>query len=315
MNELFEACKILQDLGFPTAQTNERSGRTLLALAQVKTGTPWANAQNPLMGVRAIMDWMRNELRHFVAENTRETIRRQTLHQFVDAGLVIYNEDDPTRPTNSSLNNYKLNDKALALLRSFGKEEYGALLGEYLNLAPSLAETYRANREKERIKISLPSGLETSLGAGGQNVLMKAMLYDFCEYFVPNGEVIYIGDADSKMVHFDEGRLLQLGVQVDGHGKMPDLIVYQADKNWLFLLEAASSHGPVDAKRQRELEHLFQGSHAGLVYVSCFPDRAVMRKFLADLAWETEVWLASDPTHMIHLNGDRFLGPYDRQEV
>ena len=52
------------------------------------------------------------------------------------------------------------------------------------------------------------------------------------------------------------------------------------------------------------------GSSAGLVYVSCFPDRDVMRKFLADLAWEAEAWCASDPAHMIHLNGDKFLGPH-----
>ena len=89
------------------------------------------------------------------------------------------------------------------------------------------------------------------------------------------------------------------------------LVVYQPSRNWLFLMEAASSHGPVDAKRHGELAKLFGESTAGLVYVSCFPDRGTMRKFLTELAWETEAWCASDPTHMIHLNGDKFLGPYD----
>ena len=101
-----------------------------------------------------------------------------------------------------------------------------------------------------------------------------------------------------------------LDITVDHHGKLPDLVVYQPSKNWLFLMEAASSHGPVDAKRHDELSALFADCTAGLVYVSCFPDRATMRKFLTDLAWETEVWNADEPTHMVHLNGERFLGPY-----
>ena len=92
---------------------------------------------------------------------------------------------------------------------------------------------------------------------------------------------------------------------------MPDLIVYQPDKNWLFLMEACSTHGPIDNSRYTELESLFGGSSAGLVYVSCFPDRQVLRKFLADLAWETEAWVAEEPTHLMHLNGTRFLGPYN----
>jgi hypothetical protein len=74
--------------------------------------------------------------------------------------------------------------------------------------------------------------------------------------------------------------------------------------------EAASSHGPVDAKRHSELAELFAGSSVGLVFVSCFPDRRDMRKYLADIAWETEVWCADNPTHLIHFNGQRFLGPY-----
>lgn len=138
------------------------------------------------------------------------------------------------------------------------------------------------------------------------------MVEDFCAYFVPGGEILYVGDADEKLATFERDRLAELGVVVDEHGKMPDLVVYQASKNWLFLMEAASTHGPVDHIRYSELSRMFAGSSAGVVYVSCFPNRSIMRRFLGDLAWETEVWLASDPTHMIHLNGDRFLGPHPR---
>lgn len=310
MTRIDEARAILRALGFDSARSNERSARTLLALAQLNEQSDWSEASNPRLGVRAILDWIRDELSFPVAENTRETYRRQTLHQFRDAGFVILNEDDPARPTNSSLNNYKLTDDAVEVLRAFGTPKVESVVEDYLEKLPGLLALYRAERDLTRIPVTLPGGVEVTLGAGGQNVLLKRMIDDFCAYFIPGGEVLYIGDADSKLMHFDEKKLAALGVTVDTHGKLPDLVVYQADKNWLFLMEAASSHGPVDAKRYGELTALFAGSTAGLVFVSCFPDRAIMRKFLADLAWETEAWCASDPTHMIHLNGDKFLGPH-----
>ena len=266
-----------------------------------------------MLGVRAILDWIRNQLGHEVAENTRETYRRQTLHQFRDAGFIIYNEDNPGRPTNSKDTNYRLNPQALEVIRKYGTPEFEVAVSEYLVEAPGLLSIYQAARQLTRIPVTLPGGIELSLGGGGQNVLIKQMIVDFCAYFTPGGEVLYIGDADEKFRHFEESKLASLGVSVDLHGKLPDLVVYLPQRNWLFLMEAASSHGPVDAKRHGELQALFADSTAGLVYVSCFPDRATMRKFLTDLAWETEAWCASDPTHMIHLNGERFLGPYEAQ--
>lgn len=137
------------------------------------------------------------------------------------------------------------------------------------------------------------------------------MVEDFCSYYAQGGQILYLGDADSKWAVSEEVKLKELGVTFDQHGKMPDLVVYLPDKNWLVLLEAASSHGSVDAKRHSELTKLFKGATPGLVFVSCFPTRAEMRKYLADIAWESEVWCADSPTHLIHFNGERFLGPYD----
>ncbi|PSK93621.1 type II restriction enzyme [Murinocardiopsis flavida] len=310
MTRLDEAREILNAFGFDKARSNERSGRTLLALAHLDEGSEWADATNPMLGVRAILDWIRDRLGHEIAENTRETYRRQTLHQFRDAGFIIYNDDDPSRATNSKDNNYRLNPEAVGVIRKYGTPEFVDAIAEYLAAAPGLLSMYQAARTMTRIPVTLPGGVDLTLGGGGQNVLIKQMIDDFCGFFIPGGEVLYIGDADEKLMHFDEQKLASLGVTVDTHGKLPDLVVYQHEKDWLFLMEAASSHGPVDAKRHGELQALFAGSTAGLVYVSCFPDRTTMRKFLADLAWETEAWCASDPTHMIHLNGERFLGPY-----
>lgn len=310
MSTVQESQDILRAFEFDRKRTNETSARTLLALAGLDESSTWADATNERMGVRYILDWMRGPLRHPIAENSRETIRRFVLHQFVDAGFCLYNDDDPARPTNSSKNNYRLNPEALLTIKLYGTPDFAPAVEEYLAEVGSLTVKYQAARDLARIPVTTPTGEVFTLKGGGQNILIKEMVENFCAYFVPGGEILYVGDAVDKLATFERDRLASLGVVVDEHGKMPDLVVYQASSNWLFLMEAASTHGPVDHIRYSELSRMFADSSAGIIYVSCFPNRSVMRRFLADLAWETEVWLASDPTHMIHLNGDRFLGPY-----
>ena len=310
MSTVQESQDILRAFEFDRKRTNETSARTLLALAGLDESSTWADATNERMGVRYILDWMRGPLRHPIAENSRETIRRFVLHQFVDAGFCLYNDDDPARPTNSSKNNYRLNPEALLTIKLYGTPDFAPAVEEYLAEVGSLTVKYQAARDLARIPVTTPTGEVFTLKGGGQNILIKEMVENFCAYFVPGGEILYVGDADDKLATFERDRLASLGVVVDEHGKMPDLVVYQASSNWLFLMEAASTHGPVDHIRYSELSRMFADSSAGIIYVSCFPNRSVMRRLLADLAWETEVWLASDPTHMIHLNGDRFLGPY-----
>ena len=92
---------------------------------------------------------------------------------------------------------------------------------------------------------------------------------------------------------------------------MPDVVIYHVKKKWLVLIEAVTSHGPVDGKRRDELKRLFRRLQGGLVFVTAFLDRAAMVKYLGDISWETEVWVADAPSHMIHFNGEQLLGPYE----
>ncbi|NME90475.1 BsuBI/PstI family type II restriction endonuclease [Corynebacterium stationis] len=310
MAKLEEAQDLLVKLGFDKKRTNEISGRTLLSLAQLNSDSEWSEAQNPRLGVRAMMDWMRTELDYPIAENSRETVRRFVLKQFVEAGFCLHNDDDPTRPTNSSKNVYRLSDEALRVVRAYKSSKVETEISMYLSRKGTLKERYAAARELSRFDLVLPDGVNLSLKTGGQNGLIKDMVELFCPQFIPNGKVLYIGDADNKWVVYDKETFRSLGIVLEEHGKMPDLVVYQPDKNWLFLMEACTTHGPVDHWRYGELNRLFGSSTAGLVLVSCFPDRATLRRFIPDLAWETEAWVAEEPTHMLHLNGSRFLGPY-----
>lgn len=305
-----EAQQVLRELNFDAERYNERSALVLLSLLDLVPERAWSDAENPKLRTVEIIDWLRAHYGKDYKPNTRETIRRQTLHQFVDAALVVLNPDDPRRPINSPKSCYQIEPRALELLRTHGLTGWGERVRRYLDEAPGLQAHYAKARKLEMVPVTLVGGRAVELTPGGQNALLKQIIEEFCSRWTPGAQVLYIGDAGKDDPVFEKGRLAELGVELDKHGKFPDLIVYLPGRNWLVLMEAASSHGPVDAKRHRELQALFERSIAGLVYVSCFPSRAEMRKYLADIAWETEVWCADNPSHLIHFNGERFLGPY-----
>lgn len=306
-----EARSVLRSLNFDRERCNERSALVLLALLDLLPDRPWAEATSPMLRTVQIMEWLRTVYDKDYKPNTRETIRRFTLHQFAEGALVVQNPDAPDRPINSPKWCYQVSPRALMVLRQFGSSDFSDRLKEYLEEVPGLKAEYDRVRKLHRIPITLPDGSLATLSPGGQNILIKQMIECFCGYYTPGGHVLYVGDADEKWMVVAEDELTNLGVRVNSHGKMPDLVVHLPDRNWLVLLEAATSHGPVDSKRRAELQSLFDGSTAGLVYVSCFPSRDEMRKYLHQIAWETEVWCADNPTHLIHFNGERFLGPYD----
>ena len=305
-----EAHQILISLGLLRAQHNERSALCLLALLNLIPSKTWEQAENPLVGITPIMDWSREHYRQEYAPNTRETFRRQTMHQFVDAGIALYNPDKPDRPVNSPKAVYQIAPTVLTLLRSFGATEWHDNLTTYLSLSQTLAASYAMEREQNRIPMQIAPGKEITLSPGEHSELIRAIVEDFGPRFAPGSMLVYAGDTGDKWGYFDAVLLTELGVDVDSHGKMPDVVLYFVERNWLLLVESVTSHGPVDGKRHAELAKLFAGSTAGLVYVTAFPNRSIMGRYLGEIAWETEVWVADAPSHLIHFNGVRFLGPY-----
>lgn len=306
---------VIAALGMPLAQQNERSALTLLALLNLTPGKAWADADNPPMGITPIMDWVREHYGKEYAPNTRETFRRQTMHQFCDAGIVLYNPDKPDRPVNSPKAVYRIEPATLALLRTFGTPAWQANLAVYLSGRGTLLARYAREREQERIPVEIAPGKEITLSPGEHSELIRAIIEEFVPRFAPGSVLVYAGDTGDKWGYFDAPLLAGLGVDVDPHGKMPDVVLHFVAKNWLLLVEAVTSHGPVDGKRHDELARLFAGSSAGLVYVTAFPDRTSMGRYLGEIAWETEVWVADAPSHLIHFDGLRFLGPYPADEA
>ena len=306
-----EALEIIEALGLPRQQQNERSALTLLSLLDLKPADRWEDAGNPLIGITPMMEFFKEYYGKGYAPNTRETVRRQTVHQFMQAALVLSNPDKPTRPTNSPKAVYQIEPSALKLLQGYGKRGWKKRLQEYSTTVEPLNKVYARERDMERIPVILANGKAIRLSPGDHNALVKKILDEFCQVFTPGGRIVYVGDTGEKWAYFDAAILKKLGVKIEEHGKMPDVVVHHLAKNWLVLIEAVTSHGPVNPKRRQELKELFAGSKAGLVFVTAFHDRHKMMKYLDEISWETEVWVAESPTHLIHFNGERFLGPYE----
>jgi len=308
-----DAISILAAFGLPKAQQNERSALTLLALAGLRPKTPWESAKASLLRTVDIMDFMRDAYKKDYAPNSRETIRRQTLHQFEQARLVDRNPDDPARATNSGKNAYRLTEPALAVIAAFGHGlAFDHAVAAFEEQFGSLETAYRGTRELHRVALVLSDGAEVFLSAGAHNELQVAVVRDFGPRFAPGARVLYLGDTADKHVVMDAKALADLGMTLTEHDKLPDVVLFQPDKNWIFLVEAVTSHGPVSPKRHKELEVTFGKCRAERVYVTAFPDGSTFRKYVAEIAWETEVWLADSPDHMIHFNGEKFLGPHKR---
>ncbi len=309
-SKIEQALEILKLLGLPRQQLNERSALCLLALLNLGQETPWKEAQSPLIGITPIMKWVEEQYKILYAPNTRETFRRQSMHQFVEAGIASYNPDNPKRAVNSPHAVYQITSELLKVLRNWGTIHFQPELDHWLTEQRTLTARYAREREMHLVPVIIADGHTLKLSAGDHSTLIKQIIEQFAPRFIPNGKLVYVGDTGEKWGYFDAALLESIGVSATNHGKMPDVVLFFPEKNWLILIEAVTSHGPVDGKRHDELSRLFAQSKAGLVFVSAFPDRRTMNKYLDVISWETEVWVADAPTHLIHFNGVRFLGPY-----
>lgn len=302
-----EGVTVLKALGFSPSLQNDRSALTLLALLGLQPESTWSAATAPLLGITPIIEFIQQAYSIRYAPNTRETIRDETMQHFVEAALVIKNPDKPDRATNSPRNVYQIESAALELLRLFETTAWESSLITYLASRQTLQERYAQIRHLARIPVTI-NGQPMTLSAGGQNVLIQQILEGFAPRFTPGGEVLYVGDTAGGALLTNQGAFTSLGIALAPHSRMPDVIVHYPPKNWLLLIEAVTSNGSIDAKRRIDLERLFAGSSADLVYVTAFANRKALAPWLDRIAWDTEVWLADAPDHLIHFNGDRFLG-------
>lgn len=302
-----QAQEILKSLGLPARQCNEISAITFLALANIGKGDPWDSATAQRLRIHDVLVFAQTKLRKKYAENTRENIRRQVIHQFEQARIVDRNPDDPSLPTNSPRTHYALTNEIIALVHSFGTKSWPAKAKEFRDGRTTLVEMYAKKRKRNLIPAKLPSGEILHLSPGKHNKLQVAIIEEFAPRFAPDPVVVYVGDTAQKMLYLDRKTLKSLGLKVDKHEKLPDVVLLQTKSKRLFLVEAVISHGPISPKRHLELSQMVKNIKATPIYVSAFPDLKEFKSHLTDIAWETEVWISEIPDHLIHFNGDKFL--------
>ena len=313
--KLEEAIEILKKFGMPSEQQNERTAYCLLSLLNVTPEKAWKNAENPLVGITPMMTFAKEYYNKIYAPNSRETFRRFSTHQLVQAGIVLYNPDKPNRPVNSPKAVYQISPAALKVIKTFGTSDFEPLLSDFIQNQSTLAAQYAHEREMNMVSVKIKKNHMIQISPGKHSELIRDIIEQLAPRFLPNSTLIYVGDTGEKWGYYDQELAGNLLFNVQEHGKMPDVILYVEGKKWLVLIEAVTSHGPVDSKRYIELEELFSNVNVDKVYISAFPDKKTFMHYVQDIAWETEAWIADNPTHMIHFNGDKFLGPHKQRGI
>lgn len=304
MSKKDEARAILEAMGVPAKQQNDMCCFALLALANIKEHDLWASARNDWIRIHDIMIYTRENYSVVYAENSRETFRKQALHHFRNAAFI---EDNGTA-TNSPNYRYRLTNEMLGLIRSYGSDLWTEKKRTFMSVHEKLISQYASKKIIQKMPVKI-NGNDYSFSPGKHNELQKAIIEEFAPRFATGAECLYIGDTIQKNLVKDIETLQKLGFEITAHDKMPDVVLYIEEKNWLYFIESVTSVGPMEPKRVKEIEEMTSNVTAGKVYITAFLDFKTFKQFSETLAWETEVWIADMPDHMIHLNGDRFVGP------
>ncbi len=310
MEKIKEGIDILKALGLPKAQQNDRSALTLLSLLELKPVSNWSESKKRMIRIHDILLYIEEKFGKKYAENTRETIRRQSLHQFEQAGIVVRNLDNPNRPTNSPNTVYEISDEALRAIKSFDTDEWNVNIQKFINIKGKLIDRYEKRKKKNLLSLKMPGGEALTLSPGKHNELQIKVINELVPRFFPTSKVVYIGDTARKLLFVDEDLLNRLNIPITEHDKLPDVVLFNEDKNQLFLIEAVTSHGPISPKRHVELDKTLTNCDAVKIYISAFPNFKEFRRHIDNIAWETEVWIATNQDHMIHFNGPKFFSVY-----
>ena len=299
-----EAKEFLKEIGMPRAQLSDICCLSLLALAGLKPEMKWNEAINKWIRIHDIIAFVNEFYGKQYAENSRETFRKQAMHHFRTAALI----EDNREATNSPNYRYRLTEEVLQLLRNFGLQSWDDNISKFMINHEKLIDTYESKKKMTMMPVHINDS-DLKFSPGKHNQLQKAIIEEFAPRFAPGARCLYVGDTIKKDLVRNTDKLHQLGIEITLHGKMPDVILYRADKNWIYFIESVTSVGPISPKRIIEISEMTKKVTAGKIFVTAFPDFATYKRFSESLAWDTEAWIADRPEHMIHMNGDKFMGP------
>jgi type II restriction enzyme len=307
---------ILKSFGVPVEKLShrraERMAMAFLAVADVKKIEDFSKAKDlndkRSIKTRDIINYVNGAFGEDISSGSYDDIRRKDLRLLVLGSIVLNTKQNAAR--NDSTRGYALNPKFAFFLKSYGNPDWDKQVKKLIATTGSVKDVLTSERKIEQIPIIFPDGKKLTFSPGEHNLLQKAVIEDFLPRFGYGAEVLYVGDTADKFLFLDEEKIKRLNFFDIGHGELPDLLAYSAQKNWLYLIEAVHSSGPVSSIRMAELKKLTKNCTAELIFITAFLNKETFRKFTMDIAWESEVWIAENPDHMIHFNGDKFVGPY-----
>lgn len=316
-----QALNIIRSIGIPvrdmTPRRRERVALALLAVARLKPETPWEQAKSyfdngPMpITTREIIRFWNAHYGENIADSSYDDVRRKDLVYLVEAGLVEKSAANPTADTNDGTRGYAVHKEGLRVLRAYDSLEWEAALLHFREQMGVLADRLSKAREFKMVPVTLPNGEIIKLSPGRHNRIQKAVIEQFLPRFANKAiNLLYLGDTEKKILCIDNYKIQALGLSKIERDVLPDILAYEEDRNWLFMIEAVHSSNPISQLRHLQLKELTNDCHAGIVYVSAFENMKMFAKFSKEISWETEVWIADNPDHIIHFDGERFLGPY-----
>jgi hypothetical protein len=317
-NLLNQGIYILINLGIPlenlTLRRLERIGMAFLAVCNVKSSQEWSkikeNNSNCVLRSRDIIRYWNSYFEENISESSYDDIRRKDLKFLVLGEVIIKSASNPNAATNDGTRGFGLNPNYVDIISCFGSQDWEKLANDFINQRQTLTTKLSFSRNISLIPVTFPSGKQIEFTQGKHNELQKAVIEEFLPRYGYGSEVLYVGDTADKFLYIEREKLADLNFFELAHEELPDIVAYSVEKNWLYLIEAVYSSGVISPIRLLELKQLTQECKADLIFVTTFLDRKTFRKFVADISWETEVWIADEPDHLIHFDGEKFLGSY-----
>jgi adenine-specific DNA-methyltransferase len=308
--KISQALNLLELIKIPADHLDERSALTLLALLNLPPNKNWRHTTNPLLKITQMMDWMtlHYDVQH--ARTARDHLRRKTVQQFVQMGILCENPDQPDRPKNSSKWCYQIEPTFLKLAQGYkNTKQWYSELDTYLKTSTGFNKFKSKNRELPKIAVTLGNAHTIELTDCDHSILLKTIIEKFRSRYCPHSEVLRVKDADEQYVIDEADQLIKLNINLDTHQKTPDVIIHDNQRNWLIIVDAVTPHSPIDQQRRNEIKDLFADANIGIVYVTAFHDTASYIGSASSIGWKTEVWIASEPDQLIHYNGATLIGP------
>jgi type II restriction enzyme len=306
---------ILDKFGIPTETTPRRLERmaiSFLACGDIKKITDFKNIKDIndsySLKTREVISYVNENFNENISSGSYDDIRRKDLKLLTVSGIVLHSS--PNAATNDSTRGYSINPLYAGLIKIFGNKDWERIVISKLKGVEPLNQKLKRQRDLRKVNVTLPSGGKIEFSAGEHNDLQKAIIEDFLPRYGYDAEVLYVGDTSDKYLHLEKEKLEELNFFEISHEELPDVITYSKEKNWIYLIEAVHSSGSISEIRLLQLQKLTKNCTADIVYVTAFLNRPKFRKFMTEIAWETEVWIADNPDHMVHFNGDKFFGPY-----